>query len=402
MPIPSVDKFLSHPGEPPIPFKRWFKVFGRFLIMLDDGRPAAEKLTDAQRNNYLYMLLGAEGCHIFDANPAADQIDTLPYAQFAAAAQQQFQPAVNEATAYFEFYRRDQAGHESTEEYLTILRGLAADCNFGGSTDKQIAIRMVCGCVNRETQTHLLALDAVELTPVLRMMQAEEKARENAALMAKKKAPTLAIARFRGAGTQGRQERPPPRLTATTGDQCSSCGRTGHRFKDEQCPAANIDCRKCSAIGHFQRFCRSRGGGGGPRGGWPRGGRGGRGNGRRPPPTTRTVAEDGIDEEAVLRVATAGRRRALQVVEISDGQRFHKIEVELDSGADPTTITIDQYKAVCPNLPIRMTRTPLTNFDGSKIKGVHGVVDTKIRANGKIHRGTTPPYWTKTSCNTWR
>ncbi len=51
------------------------------------------------------MMLGTEGSRIFDANPAAVQIDTMPYDSFNDAIQKQFQPLANEPTACFDFFR---------------------------------------------------------------------------------------------------------------------------------------------------------------------------------------------------------------------------------------------------------------------------------------------------------
>ncbi len=387
MPLPTIEKFLPHPGEPPVPFKQWHKIFQRFLVMLNDARPATERLTAAQQNNYMYMMLGAEGCRVFDANPMSEQIDTATYEDVAAAVRDQFQPTTNEATAYFEFYRRDQGTQETTEEFLTILRTLAADCNFGTATDKQIAIRMVCGCANRETQTHLLALDQVDLPTVLKLMHAEEKARVNAAIMAKRRQPTLAMARNKPPRFQG------PATSTDAGDRCSGCGRTGHRHKDSQCPAAQIDCRRCGSIGHFGRFCKSKEGGGrgGGRGGAANNTRGGASN-RRPPrgrgaAAAKAVHNDSVSEEAILRVAKTGEKRILRTVEISNGRRFNYITMELDSGADPTTMTVSQHEMLCPNLPLTRPTNPLTNFDGTPIKGIKGVLETKIRSNGQVCRG---------------
>ncbi len=146
LPLPSIDKFLPHPGEPTTPFRQWFKVFQRLLVMVNANRGADAQLTAQEKNNYLYLMLGAEGARIFGANPMSDRIDTEPYATFHAAVATQFQPPVNEATACFEFYHRDQGSQETADEYLTTLRSMTSDCNFGDAASRQIAIRMMCGC----------------------------------------------------------------------------------------------------------------------------------------------------------------------------------------------------------------------------------------------------------------
>ncbi len=183
LPLPAVDKFLPHPGEPKVPFRQWFRLFERFLVLVNEDRPTDNKLSAAQKNTYLYMMLGTEGSRVFDANPAADKIDTTSYTEFSNAVKKQFEPTVSEAVACYDFFRRDQVPKETTEEYLASLRTMAADCEFREQTDRLIAIRMIGGCNDKETQVRLLATQKVELSQVVAMMMAEERAKENAANM---------------------------------------------------------------------------------------------------------------------------------------------------------------------------------------------------------------------------
>ena len=39
---------------------------------------------------------------------------------------------------------------------------------------------------------------------------------------------------------------------------CSGCGAMAHPGGRQHCPAYNLVCHKCRAIGHFARVCRSR------------------------------------------------------------------------------------------------------------------------------------------------
>ena len=38
---------------------------------------------------------------------------------------------------------------------------------------------------------------------------------------------------------------------------CNRCGRKAHS-KEEACPAAEVQCRKCDKIGHYARVCKSK------------------------------------------------------------------------------------------------------------------------------------------------
>jgi len=47
-----------------------------------------------------------------------------------------------------------------------------------------------------------------------------------------------------------------PKLAKTM--TCFHCGAEGHGYKDENCPARNATCRKCSLKGHYDRCCRTK------------------------------------------------------------------------------------------------------------------------------------------------
>ncbi len=64
--------------------------------------------------------------------------------------------------------------------------------------------------------------------------------------------------------------------------------------------------------------------------------------------------------------------RYQETVGVSNGKQFVDVEMEFDTGAVTSTITEEQYKKTCPELPIIPPPMTLTNFDGSISKGVMG------------------------------
>ncbi len=383
LPVPNVDNFQPHPGEPPVPFRQWIKTFNRFLMMVNAGRPAADQLTSAQKNTYLYMLLGAEGRRRFDSNAAADQMDSMSYDNFRTAITGEFQEDVDEVTACFDFNRRDQGRNETTEEYLSMLKMMAVDCNFGNTADRQIAIRMICGCNSRETQMRLLAMKVLKLNDVVATMKAEERARANVAAISRNKPLPMNI--VRQPGPQGRDGRRPPKkpAAATSSGECSNCGRSGHNRADESCPAKMAKCNYCDRKGHFAKCCRQR----------QRDQRSppGQQDGRkqRGQVKTTTVAADDSPEsdDAVLRIArTEGIHPILQEVEVSTGRKFKLVKMEIDSGAHPSTMSAEVYKKFFSECQLQPPEKGLRNFDHSKIQGLLGRFKTRIRLNSRVHQ----------------
>ena len=150
MPVPR--EFLLSPGDPVLPFKHWIRLFENFVFSKNSSRKEAEKLTNEEKNRFLFTLLGFEGIRQFSSLPVCDNIATVTHETFVAAAKELFDAPVNPFKAYYDFESRNQLPQETTQEYLTSLRSLMADCDFGGRENHHLAVRLACGCHNRETE----------------------------------------------------------------------------------------------------------------------------------------------------------------------------------------------------------------------------------------------------------
>ena len=174
--IPMPREFLPHPGEPILPFKIWINLFDNYIFMKDSIRSAQNKMTHEEKNRFLFSLLGLEGIRIFSAQPMSNQISTANSSDFKKAVTDIFSVAVNPFRAYHDFEKRNQLHSETIQEYITALRSLMADCSFGDRGDYHLAVRLVCGCHNNDTQKKLLALPTVNLEEVIRILKADETA----------------------------------------------------------------------------------------------------------------------------------------------------------------------------------------------------------------------------------
>ena len=167
--IPLPKEYLTHPGNPVLPFRHWITMFDNYVFLRGE-------LSDESKNRLLFPLLGLEGIRIFSSNPMCGNIATASHSDFKKALRDIFDVRINPFKAHFDFEGRNQHPAESTQEFLTALRSLMADCDFKGHENHHLAIRMVNGCHNRDTQKKLLVLPAVSLDAVVELMQAEETA----------------------------------------------------------------------------------------------------------------------------------------------------------------------------------------------------------------------------------
>lgn len=365
--IPIPKEYLPHPGEPVLPYKHWIKVFENFIFMKNTVR----KLGDEEKNRYLFTLLGFEGVRIFSAHPIADKISTAPHAEFKAAVAGLFQQPVNPFRAYYDLEQRKQGAMESTQDFLTALRSLMGDCDFGGREEHHLAIRLVCGCYNKDTQKKLLARPTIDLDEVIRIMQADETAMQSSAAISNVRSSN--VYNVRKHNDHHRQRQHPPRqqrqqLNTPTGQHghpnngliCHNCGRHGHRSKDPTCPALQQTCRQCGKLGHFAHVCRSS-------------------NTKATTATTarkvRTVSQQ------VNNVHTFDPFHIS--IQLETGTSLVSMTAQVDTGAQISGIPLRMYEKHFKHFPL-LPPTTLRNFDNSVMSDQSiGRITTNVHYKGR-------------------
>ena len=345
MALPLPKEYLPYPGEPVLPFKLWINVFDNFISLQETNT------SDERKNRFLFNLLGLEGIRIFSAHPIADKMATSTHDAFRSAVVTIFQRPVNPFKAYFDFEQRRQTPTETTSEYITALRSLMSDCDFGGRENHHLAIRLVCGCYNKDTQRKLLACPTIDLDEVIRVMQADETALQSSACIGDTK---------RVHHVQSRKNKPPvhPQSNAakniTNKDVCYNCGKKGHRSKHPSCPALHKKCLKCGKLGHFSNVCLSK--------------------------TTQKKEVHAVKK----RINGIQKNNAFYItVQIENRNSRVNISAQVDTGAEISGITEQNYKKHFKDLPL-LPATTLRNFDNTVISSnTLGRIITTIHYKGQ-------------------
>ncbi len=150
------------------------------------------------------------------------------------------------------FYTRHQTSSESVDEYITDLRTLAHDCEFGTLVDKFIASQLVSGCFSTEAREQLLQKQNIDLAVFLVVLQAIEKSRSQMSSLQISTDLSSGFCLSRSAiqshrhtvtHTEGKQQQPKRNIiqdqvpTEPTVDSvaCTGCGQVGHWYRTEQC-----------------------------------------------------------------------------------------------------------------------------------------------------------------------
>ena len=145
-------------------------------------------------------------------------------------------------------------------------------------------------------------------------------------------------------------------------------------------------------IGHMAKVCRrtgstqssqpapSRGARGS--GNWRGRGRGGRG---RPLRQLEQQSQEGREDDLDVMKITPVSEPIKASVKIHNGENWHPIKIEVDTGAAPTTFAERHYKAIVPNLQIEEAPATLRNYDGTPITGVIGIIRAEISFGNRKH-----------------
>ncbi len=344
-------KFLQHPGEPPLNFTVWYKLFERYIFLIDYGKPAEKKLDDEAKNALLFSYMGSEGARLFASNPAFNNISDASHGSFVNAIRSQFVSSVNVVRAHFDFHHRQQASGETVMEYMTTLRSLMADCHFHGEDSYHLALQLACGCRDHDTQQKLLSLKKVDLDDFVQILQADESAKASAAAMRGSKA--VQATHVKPVGRKDKRESK-EKTTGQAQAECKGCGKSGHRFKSDTCQAAKVKCNFCGNIGHFERCCIKK-------------------------------KKSQEKQVQVVRLNRHCRRTAFQCsigFKAPNGDT-RVLPADVDSGSEAMLMDKATFDRHFRSAKLRPPDCNIVNFDRSTVKGLVGVYDTEATFEGR-------------------
>ena len=156
------------------------------------------------------------------------------------------------------FNIRNQEENESIDQYVTVLRTLAATCEFQTLHDGLIRDRIVCGIRNQTIKERLLRESELTLQKTLDICRASEVSPKqvkslsdlssaNVDALGKDQRKHNHRGNFRRHNNKPDNGKPPNK----------SCGNCGRVHEPKSCPAYGKKCNNCHKLGHFAKLCRS-------------------------------------------------------------------------------------------------------------------------------------------------
>lgn len=174
--------FLAAPGEPAMLWATWLALFDNFLLA-----SGGDSLGTLRKGAVLLSCLGVEGQAVFatlEANAAADPapatVPACPYEVARKLLTDHFTPRVNVVAERYNFRSRGQLSGETTRQWVTALRKLAATAEYGALTDEFIRDQVVEKTTNPGIRRRLLLEDDLTLKKALVIAETIEDAEAQA------------------------------------------------------------------------------------------------------------------------------------------------------------------------------------------------------------------------------
>ena len=275
-----------------------------------------------------------------------------------------FVPKRNTIYDRAQFYQRGQEPGESIECFVRHLRELAAHCGFGTKEDENIRDRLIVGMLDKGVahklqmeQDNLTLEKAVELARHSELVKSQNEEGVNVVRRDRRMKPHFqssqrshfqssqrsSSSRGRGQG-QSRQPASQDRSKQSSGPAKPKCGQCGyvHRSKNlDACPARGKTCNKCGGKGHFQAMCR----------------------------TVQEVSYEAVEQSCPPETYFCGS------VSCDDSAPPWKVDLhlnasrvpttfKLDSGADVSVMSLQNYKRLKPKPALKPANAILTSPGG--------------------------------------
>ena len=194
----------------------------------------------------LLTIIGKEAVKIFNTFKWEAEADKENIEKVLAQFEKYCTPRKNITYERYIFHTRKQKAKENVDEYVTSLKILAANCEFGSIEESLIKDMLVLGVNDKKLRENMLLDPELTLEKAISMAKANERTKEELGVIEEdsaKEEEAFAVRREKS-GNKARKE-------------CWFCG-IKHVFGREKCPAYGKSCHNCSEKNHFAAMCKKK------------------------------------------------------------------------------------------------------------------------------------------------
>ena len=223
-----------------------WKAFRQHVEFMFKGPLRAKN--EEERCCYLMLWVGEKGRRIFstwDMTEAQQKVLQEYYDRF----QAYVQPKSNPIFARYKLHSKIQEPGETVQQFVTALKLLVKDCEYGQAEDDIVRDRIMFG-----TKSARLHEKLIDIGSDLTLERAIEVARMDEVSVQPLKEMTDETEQGVHAVKKKNWRHKDSKSNAAT----HTCGRCGRQHGDAPCPAMGKVCRKCNAKNHFEKMCRKK------------------------------------------------------------------------------------------------------------------------------------------------
>ena len=253
--LSSIKSFDPH-GDPSNVGRRWRRWLKSFCLYADSKGliiQADSADNKVQRRALLLHSAGEDVQEIFET--LADTGAAADYAKAEKALNDYFIPKVNSTYQNHVFRSMEQQDGETVAQFVTRLKQVVKDCDYGDQSDNQIRDQVVQRCKSHALRRKLLEKgENLTLALLLKTAATYEAVQSQLASMEGGQ-HTVNFIRDSRREAQQRKGKEPGKESK---EACYRCGNVGHYGRDPNCPARGKTCKKCGGANHFAQQCKTK------------------------------------------------------------------------------------------------------------------------------------------------
>ncbi|XP_064486087.1 uncharacterized protein LOC135398631 [Ornithodoros turicata] len=346
-------------------WKKWIMEFDLFAM----ATHLAQQTDNVQAATFL-ICIGEEGRRIYNTFAFDCEDDKKKLKVLKEKFQSYLKPAENLTYHEYVFGKRDQKPNERFDDWLTDLKAMIRNCEYGDLENRMLKSRIVLGTNDKQLQQKLITENPT-YEKVLERCRIKERSQEQFKEISSDERKSEACAAVN--------------LLQRKTPHCPRCGYLEHRTN--YCPAAGKICSKCGTLNHFAKVCRNP----------PEEHRTKhimRGHTRKPAATRKTHerervrqlqssphTEDDSDEDYFLNHLSIGGVRKHDRWSIRLRIEQDDVHCKLDTGANCSVIPSRLVKLLTPK-KVKNCSTTLSTFFGHRKKAV-GKVALQVQNAGR-------------------
>lgn len=363
-------KPLSLDGNVSENFRRWRQ---RYNIYMEATEKSSK--SKAQRACILLHLMGEDAIEIFNTFDLTDEERTDPD-KILGKFKEYCDPRKNVVYERYIFFSRDQHEGENIDHFITDLKKLSLNCEFGDLQEDLIRDRIVCGTTSSTLKQRMLRDNDLTLQKAIALAQAEEQTKNQLKAMESKgdSSKVDVLRTNKQKQRQDQKQKSPGKTQRSSGtgntQMINNCQRCGKSHKVRECPAYQKKCIKCGRMNHFAKLCRNQYQ------------YQSKNYNRR---TINAVKDyDEKSDEETIWIGTLETRRDPTnswKINVTIGDE-KQIKMKVDTGAEADVIPLTIWNQIKGQNDLEKSKIKLKNYDGKDIKCT-GVVTTKLSVGKK-------------------